>query len=59
VDQAAALATNVQVRTLLRKRASRAIPEKTGLWSFDDRRSDDEGSRRDHDVRRWVHHRAQ
>ena len=30
-DHAAALATNVQVRKLLRKRASRAIPEKTGL----------------------------
>jgi RNA polymerase sigma factor (sigma-70 family) len=30
-DHAAALATNVQVRRLLRERASRAIPEKTGL----------------------------
>jgi RNA polymerase sigma-70 factor (ECF subfamily) len=30
-DHAAALATNVQVRKLLRKRASCAIPEKTGL----------------------------
>jgi RNA polymerase sigma factor (sigma-70 family) len=30
-DHAAALATNVQVRKLLRERASRAIPEKTGL----------------------------
>jgi RNA polymerase sigma factor (sigma-70 family) len=30
-DHAAALATNVQERKLLRKRASRAIPEKTGL----------------------------
>ncbi len=30
-DQAAALATNVQVRKLLRERASRAVREKTGL----------------------------
>jgi RNA polymerase sigma factor (sigma-70 family) len=30
-DHAAALATNVQERKLLRERASRAIPEKTGL----------------------------
>jgi RNA polymerase sigma-70 factor (ECF subfamily) len=30
-DHAAALATNVQVRKLLRERASRAVPEKTGL----------------------------
>jgi RNA polymerase sigma-70 factor (ECF subfamily) len=31
LDHAAALATNVQVRKLLRERASRAVPEKTGL----------------------------
>jgi RNA polymerase sigma-70 factor (ECF subfamily) len=30
-DHAAALATNLQVRRLLRDRASRAVPEKTGL----------------------------